>query len=109
HGTATLYNDEMEAIAFHRLGLQDIPMHSLKGYYGHTLGASGLLETVIALKAMQEHVLVPTLGFEELGVLQTLKVIHVIAYRLLTRILLAASCFGWCNAAMFIETIYDVT
>lgn len=109
HGTATLYNDEMEAIAFHRLGLQDIPMHSLKGYYGHTLGASGLLETVIALKAMQEHVLVPTLGFEELGVSQALNVIREIAYRPLTRLLKTASGFGGSNAAMIIETIGDVS
>ncbi|MBE9488859.1 MAG: beta-ketoacyl synthase, partial [Bacteroidetes bacterium] len=34
HGTATLFNDEMEAIAFNRLNLQDIPMNSLKGYFG---------------------------------------------------------------------------
>ncbi len=35
----------MEAIAFDRLGMHKIPVNSLKGYYGHTLGASGLLLT----------------------------------------------------------------
>ena len=46
HGTATSFNDEMEAIAFDRVGLNTIPTNSLKGYYGHTLGASGLVETI---------------------------------------------------------------
>lgn len=103
HGTATLYNDEMEAISFHRLGLQGIPMHSLKGYYGHTLGASGLLETVIALKAMQAHVLLPTLGFNELGVSQPVHIIREITRQPLTRLLKTASGFGGSNAAMILE------
>lgn len=105
HGTATLYNDEMEAVAFHRLGLQEIPMHSLKGYYGHTLGASGLLETVIALKAMQEQVLLPTLGFEELGVSQPVNIIRKITRQPLMRLLKTASGFGGSNAAMMIEKV----
>ena len=46
HGTATNYNDEMEAIAFNRHNLSTVPLNSLKGYFGHTLGASGLLETI---------------------------------------------------------------
>jgi 3-oxoacyl-[acyl-carrier-protein] synthase-1 len=40
HGTGTIYNDEMEAKAFALAGLADRPIHSLKGFYGHTLGAS---------------------------------------------------------------------
>lgn len=51
HGTATIYNDEMEAIAFNRAELQNIPLHSLKAYYGHCLGASGLLETIISMES----------------------------------------------------------
>ncbi|RZJ63562.1 MAG: beta-ketoacyl synthase, partial [Flavobacterium sp.] len=39
HGTATLYNDEMETVAFNRLGLENVPINSFKGYYGHTLGS----------------------------------------------------------------------
>ena len=52
HGTATVYNDEMEAQAFNRLNMQNIPLNSLKGYFGHTLGAAGLLETIIATKCI---------------------------------------------------------
>lgn len=103
HGTATVYNDEMEAIAFNRLGLQNIPLHSLKGYFGHTLGGAGLLETVIALKAMQENVLLPTLGFEELGVSQPVNIIRELTHQPLYRVLKTASGFGGSNAAMIIE------
>ena len=49
HGTATIFNDEMEAIAFNRLGMESIPLNSFKGYFGHTLGASGLVETIVGL------------------------------------------------------------
>ena len=47
HGTATLYNDEMESRALHRAGLGDKPLNSLKPYLGHTLGASGIVETIL--------------------------------------------------------------
>src|SRR5690606_1051460 len=39
HGTATSFNDEMESIAFQRLGLRNTPVNSLKGYIGHTFAA----------------------------------------------------------------------
>ena len=45
HGTATPFNDEMEAKAFERAGLLNSPVHSFKGYTGHTLGAAGVLES----------------------------------------------------------------
>ncbi|MBQ9338968.1 MAG: beta-ketoacyl synthase [Paludibacteraceae bacterium] len=47
HGTGTLYNDDMERIALQRAGLADIPMSILKPYFGHTMGAAGVLETII--------------------------------------------------------------
>ena len=37
HGTATMYNDEMESIALERAGITDVPVNSLKGYLGHTM------------------------------------------------------------------------
>src|SRR5688572_2313473 len=39
HGTATPFNDEMEAKAFHLSGMGETPVNSMKGYFGHTLGA----------------------------------------------------------------------
>ena len=49
HGTATLYNDDMERAAIHRAGLDDIPMSVLKPYFGHTMGAAGVLETILCM------------------------------------------------------------
>ena len=34
HGTATLFNDQMESIAIQRAGLSDVPVNALKGYIG---------------------------------------------------------------------------
>ena len=48
HGTATPYNDEMESIALHRAGLSDVPINALKGVFGHTLGAAGILEAIVS-------------------------------------------------------------
>lgn len=105
HGTATLYNDEMEAIAFNCLGMQDRPLYSLKGYYGHTLGAAGLLELVLGLKALEENTLLPTLGFETYGVSQPLQLVDRLMQRPLRCFLKTASGFGGSNAAMLIEKL----
>ena len=68
HGTATLFNDQMESVAIERAGLSAIPANALKGYFGHTLGAAGILETILSMKALDDHVILGTRGFEELGV-----------------------------------------
>jgi 3-oxoacyl-[acyl-carrier-protein] synthase-1 len=67
HGTGTLYNDEMESIALHRAGLSGTAANSLKGYFGHTLGAAGLLETMLCLHALEQGLILPTKGFERQG------------------------------------------
>lgn len=68
HGTATLFNDQMESIAIQRAGLSNVPTDALKGYFGHTLGAAGVLETILSMKAVDDHTIIGTLGYEELGV-----------------------------------------
>ncbi len=45
HGTATVYNDEMESKAIHLAGLSAVPVNSLKPYFGHTLGASRIVSS----------------------------------------------------------------
>ena len=47
HGTATPFNDEMESIAITRAGLQSVPVNGFKGYWGHTLGAAGIIESIM--------------------------------------------------------------
>ena len=56
HGTATQYNDAMEQVAIERAGLQDVPKSMLKPYFGHTMGAAGVLETILcAMQGANEH------------------------------------------------------
>ena len=68
HGTATMFNDQMEAVALKRTGLDVVPANGLKGYYGHTMGAAGVLETVLSMAAADQGLLPGTRGFSELGV-----------------------------------------
>lgn len=74
HGTATLYNDDMESIAISRAGLQDVPVNSLKGYFGHTLGAAGILETILSAHALNHGRVLPTLGTDTPGTAATVNV-----------------------------------
>ncbi|MBE4951239.1 beta-ketoacyl synthase N-terminal-like domain-containing protein [Chryseobacterium culicis] len=103
HGTATLYNDEMEAIAFNRMDLQNIPLNSMKGYYGHCLGASGLLESIISMESALHGTLLPSKNFEEMGVTQPLNIIRENQPSEIKYILKTASGFGGCNAAVVLE------
>lgn len=100
HGTATLYNDEMEAIAFERAGLQGVPVYSLKGYFGHTLGAAGVLETVVALCGLREGFLPSCKGFEKIGVSRELQVVTCLEQKKMRQCIKTASGFGGCNAAI---------
>lgn len=103
HGTATVYNDEMEAKAFHRAALASVPVNSLKANFGHTLGAAGVLETVIGIHSMMRGELVPSVGFDTPGTSLPLNVIKQRCAYPLKRMLKTASGFGGCNAAMIIE------
>ena len=105
HGTATTFNDEMEAVAFNRLGLNEVPLNSLKGYFGHTLGASGLLETIVGMHSLEQNKLFASLGFEELGISQPLNVIAKTRSKELNVFLKTASGFGGCNMAAIFQKI----
>ncbi|TDW50148.1 3-oxoacyl-[acyl-carrier-protein] synthase-1 [Flavobacterium sp. 270] len=105
HGTATPFNDEMEAIALNRLGLQNVPINSLKGFYGHTLGASGLLETVIAIESANQNMLFESKGFDEIGVSEPINVIEKNEEKKIDFFLKTASGFGGCNTAVVFEKV----
>ena len=105
HGTATAFNDEMEAIAFNRAKLEHVPLNSLKGYYGHTLGASGLLETIIGMHSIKNNTLYSSLGFDELGVSMPLNIIQNTTKTKVNTFLKTASGFGGCNTAVLLKKI----
>lgn len=68
HGTATMYNDQMESKAIEQAGLSATPLSALKGYFGHTMGAAGVLETIITARALDDGIILPSNGFAERGV-----------------------------------------
>jgi len=100
HGTATRYNDEMEAKALALAGLNNVPVNSLKAYFGHTLGAAGLLESVITIQSMRNDTILPSLGFKNAGVSQAINVSEEVMHTPLNNCLKTASGFGGCNAAV---------
>jgi len=65
HGTATPYNDAMEVNAIVKAGLEKTPVNSLKPFFGHTLGATGVLESIISMKASEENLRLKSMNFEE--------------------------------------------
>jgi 3-oxoacyl-[acyl-carrier-protein] synthase II len=68
HGTGTTLNDAMEAQALHRAlakEAQRIPVSSVKGQIGHTLGAAGAIEAVITVLAIANGDVPPTGGLEQ--------------------------------------------
>ncbi len=103
HGTATPFNDEMEAIAFSRLEMENVPLNSLKGYFGHTLGASGLLETIVGMHSMEKNILFSSKGFTELGVSKNINIIKTNTPKKLNTFLKTASGFGGCNTAVIFK------
>jgi len=99
HGTATLYNDDMESVAFERAGLATQPVNSLKGYYGHTLGTAGVLETILSIESLKQNRLIASANFENKGTAHLTSVITRAEERPLKTFLKTASGFGGCNAA----------
>ncbi|HHZ63983.1 MAG TPA: beta-ketoacyl synthase [Flavobacteriales bacterium] len=105
HGTATIFNDEMESLAFSTAGLSATPVNSFKGYYGHTLGAAGLIESVLTVKSMTEKLLVKTAGYTDCGVSGKINVITENTQANIHHAMKTASGFGGCNAALIFSKL----
>lgn len=103
HGTATVYNDEMEAKAANSLNLQAKPTNSLKSYFGHTLGASGVIETIICMQQMKENIIFGTLNYKTSGVSVPLNIFSNHINTPINTCLKTASGFGGCNAAIILS------
>lgn len=105
HGTATPYNDEMESNALNRHQMETVPVNGVKGYFGHTLGAAGIIETAILLEEMRQSTMLKTAGFNEIGVSQSINIISKNIKKELNTCLKMASGFGGSNAALIIKKI----
>ena len=66
HATATKQGDVEEVQAIKEVFGENVPVSSLKGYIGHTLGASGSLELIASLEMMKKGVVYPTLNLENI-------------------------------------------
>lgn len=67
HGTATRFNDAMEGVAFSTLfGERTVPVHSIKGAIGHSLGAAGLVEAVLCVRGLEAGAWPPVAGLRTL-------------------------------------------
>lgn len=103
HGTATLFNDEMESKAIALSGLSDVPAGSFKGYFGHTLGASGIMEIVACIESLKQNRLFGTLGFSALGVPEKMNIVAKNTSTTLHTFLKTASGFGGFNSAIVVS------
>lgn len=103
HGTATLFNDEMEAKALILAGLNQTALTGLKGYFGHTLGAAGVIEIIMAMQGMLQNETIDTKGYTDHGVSIPLNITQGVKSQSQKRILKTASGFGGCNAALILE------
>jgi len=66
HGTGTVYNDAMELLAYKKIfGERKMPLFSIKGAIGHTLGAAGAIETAICAELFSRKSIPPTCGLLE--------------------------------------------
>lgn len=76
HGTGTHNNDQSESVSLKRVFGDEMPMvSSTKSFTGHTTSASGSIETVICILAMQHHFVPANLGWKnpmENGILPTM-------------------------------------
>ncbi len=105
HGTATIYNDEMEAKAISLAGMETVPVNSLKGNYGHTLGAAGLIESIVSMQSLKENIVLPTKGFTKSGVSKSLNICSILQPKISKNFLKTASGFGGCNAALIFTKV----
>jgi 3-oxoacyl-[acyl-carrier-protein] synthase II len=64
HGTATGHGDEVEAVVTHRVYGPNVPVTSLKGNMGHTMGACGSIEAIATLFMMRDGFMASTLNLE---------------------------------------------
>jgi 3-oxoacyl-[acyl-carrier-protein] synthase II len=105
HGTGTIYNDLMELTAFKQIFKnRKVPVFSIKGAIGHTLGAAGGIEVAVGMKTLSCQVAPPTIGLrtpmdEAMGWVSTEPISFSGDYLLTTN-----SGFGGINAALILGT-----
>jgi len=111
HGTGTVYNDAMEMAAIASvLGrrVSQVPVNSIKGVIGHTLGAAGTFEAIMSVRVLQTGLIPPTVNCEELDPACPLDVVRATPRRhRVQTILSTSSAFAGNNAAIVLRHTRD--
>ncbi|MEO6326903.1 MAG: beta-ketoacyl-[acyl-carrier-protein] synthase family protein [Thermoanaerobaculia bacterium] len=109
HGTATPYNDRMEAAGLRRVfgeRIASVPTNSIKGALGHTLGAAGALEAVMTTLVLRHGLIPPTANLVEIDPAFEMDVVAGSSRILAAPLSFAAStssAFAGTNAALVLE------
>ena len=107
HGTATPLNDRVETLVLKRvLGPRayDVPINSIKGYMGHTMGAAATLEAIMCLLAARHGAIPQTLGLEQQDPACDLDYVPGAPRAVRPRVMLSTSAgFGGCNSTLVLE------
>ena len=100
HGTSTPYNDAAEVNAIARAGLENVPINSLKTFFGHTLGAAGVVESIISIKALEENTVLESKNFTEQNFENQVNISRENHFSDKKYFIKMLSGFGGCNAAL---------
>lgn len=107
HGTATAFNDQMEGHALASVfgaRTAHLPVHSIKGAVGHSMGAAAALEAVMIVRALEDQRVPATIGLLQPDPAIPLCLVQGQAQALPMRhILSTASGFGGLNAAIIVS------
>jgi 3-oxoacyl-[acyl-carrier-protein] synthase II len=107
HATGTEQGDREEAVAIREVFGDTVPVSSLKGHLGHTLGASGAIELIVSLLMMEKGVVYPTLNLDNVGTdCAGIKHIFRSEEKEINTILKNSFAFGGINAALICKKYY---
>ena len=98
-------SDYASFVGAYKPTMEDVPINSLKGYFGHTMGAAGILESILTMAALDDHTLLATKGYKHCGVSHP---VHISAENSTTHkkdFIKILSGFGGCNAAILFRKL----
>ncbi|MDE7548540.1 beta-ketoacyl-ACP synthase [Acetobacter fabarum] len=105
HGTGTVVNDAMEDHAVHALFGRNVPCSSTKGWTGHTLGASGIIEAMFALVMMRAGFAPGCLNVRQIDPTFRSHVLTETLHRPVRRVMSNAFGFGGTNCSLIFESV----
>lgn len=104
HATATGKGDIAEVQAVEKLCGSSVPVSGTKGYTGHTLAASGVIEAIFCTKMMEHNVMIPTKNLDEIDP-ECSGIFHVRekTQKEINRVMTSNFAFGGINASLILQ------